>query len=210
MKNLPLYENAQKEIEKLDKEYIEIHNAKYGVDSPYHLHREMRPGPFEGDLLKARVVLLLGNPHFLPGESTPVDHVPIEDWGLWGLNESCGTSKWWRPRIRRLLSNSDDNNLWHAMSLKMASFQTVAWASPRFHHCKRLPSKELQKSWLRSLAAERKDTLFVVMRNRAYWDSVLEKTPARRIYTRNPRCSYLTKNNFNTDYDWNVLSECLT
>lgn len=88
---------------------MEIHNAKYGVDSPYHLHQEMRPCPFEGDLLQARDVLPLGNPHFLPEESSPVDHVPIEDWGLtlircWTAQYKClvaGPEKCWTSKRLR-------------------------------------------------------------------------------------------------------------
>lgn len=48
------YEKYQRTIEQIDHEHIHPHNARYGRDHPCHLHVDMTPCPFEGDLEAAQ------------------------------------------------------------------------------------------------------------------------------------------------------------
>lgn len=205
------YREYQNKIEEIDALAVKGHNQKYPKGHPYYFCQRMRPCPFEGDIAKAKVVLLLGNPHYQPTVSSPIDHVPIEGWGIWGFSEKTASSMhgWWRPRLRAFVTNDQNEEEWKALSHKIASFQTVAWASQRFHDANDLPSKGLMAQALTNIVNTRSDVLFVVMRNRKYWETLLSKTAGKVIYTKNPRCSYLTKNNMLKLDDWQLLIKAL-
>lgn len=198
------YERYQRTIEQIDHEHIHAHNARYTQDHPYHLHVGMTPCPFEGDLGRAQAIFLLANPHYKDGESMPIDHQRIDGWGLWGLSSTTAPSMhgWWRPRLRSLVRDHGDEQEWQRFSHKVASFQAIGWASQNFHECNSLPSKQLLADTLRKLASERPDLLFVVMRQRSYWQQILNSVGAEVITTKNPRCSYLSLGNFHDPEDW--------
>ena len=205
------YQDFQAKIQCLDLSYLKDHNAIHGEKSPYHLHDEIPPCPFEGNLETAKIILLLANPHYLPGRSTANDHKILDGWGIWGLSSKSSASmhRWWRPRLRRFVKNLDDEGEWQRLSHKFASFQAVAWASERFHSCNSLPSKQLMADALQKLVRERSDVIFVVMRQRAYWSKLLHESGARVIHTKNARCSYLTQNNLLNQDDWAVLTQAV-
>jgi hypothetical protein len=201
------YESYQEKICEIDAAYLADHNKRYTEKHNYHLHSEIKPCPFEGDLLKAKVILLLANPHFQKNESTAKDHERLDGWGVWGLSSQSHHSMhgWWRPRLKNFINNIHDEDEWKELSWKVASFQTVAWASVNFHECNQLPSKKLMAETLRNLAKKRNDVVFVVMRNKAYWSKVLCGINVRTIYIKNPRCSFLTPNNMHNPSDWEFL-----
>ena len=204
------YEAYQEKIATLDSAFIESHNARYPAGHKYHLCTSIRPCPFEGDLQSAKVVLLLANPGYQANESTPLDHQRIEGWGLWGLSsELPSMHTWWRPRLRHFVSRQASEEEWRQLSHKVASFQAIAWASENFHECNSLPSKALLAVTLKKLARERPELLFVVMRQKAYWQSVLGDTGAKVILARNPRCSFISEGNIQSPDDWRLIVEAL-
>lgn len=201
------YEKYQRHITSIDIKYLDSHNSRYKSEHPYHLHRGMEPCPFEGDLRKAKVIFLLANPHFQDAVSQPIDHQRIDGWGLWGLSSATSHSMhgWWRPRLQSVMCANATEEQWRQLSYNVASFQAVPWASRNFHECKLLPSKRLLTETLRRLAVERPEILFVVMRQRAYWDDVLRNLNVQIINTKNPRCSYISPGNFNHMSDWRLI-----
>jgi hypothetical protein len=206
--NYRVYQNKIKEIDRVT---VDAHNQKYPKSHPYHFCEKMEPCPFEGNLANAKVILLLGNPHYQPTQSSPKDHVPIDGWGVWGFSENTASSMhgWWRPRLRSFVNDYESEEEWKALSHKVASFQTIAWASQRFYDCSQLPSKGLMAQVLRDLIHNRSDVIFVVMRNKKYWEKMFAGTTGKVIYTKNPRCSYLTKNNLTDSSDWHLLIDNL-
>ena len=56
------YGKYQAYITAIDLADLRKHNLKYPKGSDFHLHEELTPCPFEGDLLKANIYLLLTNP----------------------------------------------------------------------------------------------------------------------------------------------------
>lgn len=205
------YEKHQEKICQIDAAYLSEHNKRYSECHNYHLHSEIKPCPFEGDLLQAKVILLLANPHFQKNESTVKDHERLNGWGVWGLSTQTHQSMhgWWRPRLKKFIKNIHDENEWKELSWKIASFQTVAWASVNFHECNQLPSKKLMAETLKNLAKKRNDVVFVVMRNRAYWSKILNEVNVKTIHVKNPRCSFLTPNNMHDLSDWELLEASL-
>ena len=205
------YEKYQEKICGIDSTYISEHNKRYNEHHIYHLHSEIKPCPFEGDLLKAKVILLLANPHFQKGESSAKDHERLDGWGVWGLSAHANQSMygWWRPRLKNFINNINDEDEWQELSWKVASFQTIAWASVNFHECNQLPSKKLMAETLQYLAKKRNDVVFVVMRNRGYWSKVLNGIDVKTVYIKNPRCSFLTQNNTHNLFDWELLEKSL-
>jgi hypothetical protein len=205
------YEQFQEIISEIDSDFLTAHNQRYTKTHPYHLHKSINPCPFEGDLLKAKVVLLLANPHYKINEASENDHKRIEGWGIWGLSTQTHESLygWWRPRLKQFINNVDDEDEWKDLSWKVASFQSVAWASVNFHECDHLPSKKLMADALQKLATKRTDIIFVVMRNKAYWMKILDGINAKIVFIKNPRCSFLTRKNMLNTSDWNILETSL-
>lgn len=205
------YEEYQCWIREHDATELAKHNAKRSEISPYFFQEKLSPCPFEGDLLDAKVILLLANPGYDSQVSTPDDHKPIHGgWGLWGLSQDApeGMHGWWRPRLRAFIDD-DSETSWMELSNKLASVQAVPWASTSFHDANRLPSKKLLAHTVRRLAYMDPAKIFVVVRQRRYWDSVLSESNARVIYTKSPMCSYITEGNIAGDAAWLQLYNVL-
>jgi hypothetical protein len=204
------YQAVQKQIELIDADALATHNQKFPIEHKYHLHADMKPCPYEGNPMKAKVLLLLANPQWT-NESQPSDHVPIDGWGIWGLSSKSNASMrdWWRPRLRSFVSDYTSESEWQELSTKFSSFQAVAWASNKFHECNSLPSKKLMRDLLSEVIKSRTDLTVVVMRQRTYWNSVLKDSNARILYTKNPICSYLTENNFYNKIDWKNIIDVI-
>jgi len=201
------YSSYQHKIETMDSDSVLIHNQKFDIKSPYHLRANLRPCPFEGNLKTASVILLLANPHADP-TTVPSDHRSLDGWGIWGLSgkASKGMQGWWRPRLRQFVLNESYEFEWQSISHKFASFQAVSWASEQFHEVNSLPSKQLMRETLHYIANEYPQKIFVVMRQRKYWNSVLETCNAKHvIYTRSSRCSFVSKGNIDNEANWQLL-----
>ncbi len=194
----------------MDKSTLVLHNKKFPENHPYHLRTDLKACPFEGNLEQAKVILLLANPSFSE-QSKEEDHKPINGWGIWGLSSEANESMrgWWRPRLRQFVKDERNEEEWKSLSQKIASFQVIAWASRNFHECNDLPSKKIMFEILEEVIGQNKNAIFIVVRQRAYWLRLLEKKGARLIFTKNPRCSYISQRNIETQADWNLLQSLI-
>jgi len=204
------YKKYQDEIELIDREFIDKFNPKKIIYKP---QSRLRPCPFEGDLKKAKVILLLANPGFTPSgknKSSEKDHDRngFDDWGLWGLSAGTYPSmhKWWRDRLKSFVKNIDSEDEWRQLSWKIASVQAVPWATEKFHEMNRLPSKKLIAETVKAIS---KGKIFVIMRQRRYWEEVLKGQNCKIIYTKSSISSYLTNANLDS-VDFKKLKSLLT
>jgi hypothetical protein len=204
------YKFIQERIKIMDDDHVEKHNAKFPKNHKNHFRTDLKPCPFEGNLEQAKVIFLLANPS-CSDQSTEADHEPINGWGIWGLSSEANESMrgWWRPRIRQFVKDEGNEEEWRSLSQKIASFQAIPWASRNFHECNRLPSKKYILEILEQVIEKNKNAIFVVVRQRAYWLELLEKKGARKVFTKTPRCSYISKGNIETEADWNLLKSVL-
>jgi hypothetical protein len=210
---MPMFDYAviQEKIEQIDDDSVRKHNTKFPVNHDYHLRTDLKPCPFEGNLEQAKVILLLANPS-CSDQSTEADHKPIIGWGIWGLSSDANESMrgWWRPRLRQFVKDENDEEEWRSLSHKVASFQAIGWASRNFHECNDLPSKKYMLEILEQVIEQNKNAIFVVIRQRAYWLELLQKKKVKEIVlTRNPRCSYISKGNIETEAGWIKLKSVL-
>ena len=204
------YKKYQDEIELIDREFIDKFNPRNKIYTP---QIKLRPCPFEGNLKKAKVILLLANPGFTPlgkNKSSEKDHDRngFDDWGLWGLSARTNPSmhKWWRDRLKSFVKNINSEDEWRQLSWKIASVQAVPWASENFHEMNGLPSKKLIADTVKAIS---KGKIFVIMRQRTYWEDVLKGQDCKIIYTKRPISSYLTNGNLDP-VDFKKLKSILT
>lgn len=204
------YLKYQKLIEELDVGggYIEFHNKIHQWDSSsnkakYHFHQHMGPCPFEGNLLTAKVILLLANPGFNNEQNPPPskeDHKQKDGWGIANLSQER-RSNWYRPRFRTLIDHEGEDE-WQSLSNKMAMIQVIPWASEKFKDLKSLPSRDLMSKTVKAVGEKNRKALFVIMRRRKFWEEALKEVDQTRIIVNpHPICSYLTKGNFGDDWD---------
>ena len=203
------YRKYQALIAKIDKDRLIEHNTKYTIDSKYHLYTKMTPCPFEGNLLQAKVILLLANPGIgaknavgSPDslDTDPINHnLCVEGWGIPNLSDQ-GKSNWYRPRFKTLINDINNEDEWKLLSNKLAMIQVIPWASESYIDLQ-LPSRFLISKTVNLLSEKNDSALFVVMRRHKYWEQSLENVdPTRIIFNPNPRCSYITKGNFKVDW----------
>lgn len=206
------YKAYQARIQEIDDGALRKHNERHAQGTPYHFEVGMTPCPFEGNLLEARVILLLANPQFIES-STPADHNPdfagYTDWGIWGLSLQSNKSihEWWRNRLRTLVDDPRDEEQWRELSGRMASLQVIPWASKKFHDANGLPSKMLMAQTVKALVEHDPTKIFIVMRQRRFWEIALHDTPAALLYTKNSRASYVTERNLRGSDAWNNITE---
>ena len=200
------YLKYQEYIKKLDGEIlsIESHNNKWDLPSgksKYHFHLSMGPCPFEGNLLSAKIILLLANPGFNRKQNPPPseqDHKPRDGWGIANLSPE-GLSNWYRPRFKTLINQQSEED-WQRLSNKMAMIQVIPWASESYIDLK-LPSRLLMSETVKLISEKNQGAIFIVMRRRKDWEKSLENIdPARVIFNPNPRCSFITRGNFKDDW----------
>lgn len=128
---------APENLESLDARAIETYNLK--AAAKFCLHPELGPSAYEGDIDRARVVLLLANPGY-DSTSTIDDHrFSKTGWPLAGLHPAApdGLRIWWHARLRGLV---DRFGAKHVAST-VACLQVTPWASPNFDADLRLPSR---------------------------------------------------------------------
>lgn len=202
------YNKYQKHIDDLDAKAVQLHNISHpwGLESKkakYHLHQNMGSCPFEGNLLTAKVILLLANPGFNKYQDpfpTKEDHKPRDGWGIANLSPK-GESNWYRPRFRTLLDHEGEEE-WQSLSNKMAMVQAIPWASEKFKDLKSLPSRNLMSETIKAVGEKNREALFVIMRRRKFWEEALKGVDQTRIIVNpHPICSYITKGNFGDDWD---------
>ena len=159
----------------------------------------MTPCPFEGNLLQAKVILLLANPG-IGADTDPINHnLCVEGWGIPNLSDQ-GKSNWYRPRFKTLINDINNEDEWKLLSNKLAMIQVIPWASESYIDLQ-LPSRFLISKTVNLLSEKNDSALFVVMRRHKYWEQSLENVdPTRIIFNPNPRCSYITKGNFKVDW----------
>ena len=193
------YRKYQALITEIDKDRLIEHNTKYTIDSKYHLHTKMTPCPFEGNLLQAKVILLLANSG-IGADTDPVNHtLSVDGWGIPNLSNQ-GKSNWYRPRFKTLINDINNEDEWKLLSNKLAMIQVIPWASESYIDLQ-LPSRLLMSETVKLLSKKNDSAIFVVMRRRKDWEQSLENVdPARIIFNPNPRCSYITKGNFKVDW----------
>jgi hypothetical protein len=205
------YKKCQLYISQIDKEFLSKFNPKNQIYKP---QTHLEPCPFEGDLKRAKVILLLANPGFTPkgkrNASTSKDHdrSGFNDWGLWGLSSKTSKSmhQWWRARLSAFVNDQESEDEWRKLSLNIAAYQAVPWASESFHEMNRLPSKQLSAATLKTLGDGK---IFVVMRQKKYWREILDGVNCKVIYTNNPLSSYLTAGNMDIN-DFELLKSTLS
>jgi len=202
------YNKYQKHIDDLDAKAVQLHNISHpwspeSKKAKYHLHQNMGSCPFEGNLLTAKVILLLANPGFNKYQDpfpTKEDHKPRDGWGIANLSPK-GESNWYRPRFRTLLDHEGEEE-WQSLSNKMAMVQAIPWASEKFKDLKSLPSRNLMSETIKAVGEKNREALFVIMRRHKFWGEALKGVDQTRVVVNpHPICSYITKGNFGDDWD---------
>ena len=189
------YSRYQKCITFLDKAALSKHNEKYPKGSKKYLHEDLTPCPFEGNLLKAKIYLLLTNPGVSENSTQLTHNLSVKGWGIANLSLKS-KSTWYRPRFSRLLDDPDDESEWMRISNKIAMIQAIPWASKNDPGIE-LPSSNLMIDTVSELAKIRNNAIFIVMRRKKFWMHELQKIDSSRvIVSRNPRCTYITEGNF--------------
>jgi hypothetical protein len=191
------YKSYQEEIKRLDYEALLESNQGLQIGSPYFLQFDMTPCPFEGDLLNAKVVLLLANPGVNGDDIREINHnLPIEGWGIKNLSLEI-PSNWYRKRFKTLL-DEENSRSWQWLSNNLAMIQIVPWASKKWRNVK-LPSRHLMAETVQRLIEVNPNVLIVVMRQKNYWLNVIGSYP-KIIINKRPICSYITQGNFGDDW----------
>ena len=200
------YSKYQKCITYLDKDVLSKHNAKYPKGSKKYLHEDLTPCPFEGNLLNARIYLLLLNPGVSESSTQLTHNLRVKGWGIANLSlESKST--WYRKRFSTLLNDPEDENEWMQISNKIAMIQAIPWASKN-DPCIEVPSSSLMMDTVSELAKIRNDSIFIIMRRKKFWVRALQKIDSSRIiYSRNPRCAHISEGNFGNG--WKKIKQLL-
>ena len=208
------YDELQRVIISLDSTAIQEYNAKK-KDKRYHLQKHMGPCPYEGNIDKAKVVLLLANPGYQPEtcqEKFPSkysDHIRNHDhadWGIFSLHPDSNPSmrNWWILRLQELKRQSGIAS-WQEISNKVAALQLNSWASEKFDSDCILPSMSI----LRRVAIEfsRRNVLFIACRCVNQWKINLSEIPSNRFFMLNSvMSSYITENNMSRSINgWKAI-----
>lgn len=141
-------------------DYVEldmVEAEKYNARLPaarrrdYELQLQMGPMPFDGDIERARVILLMHNPGFSEDylASSDDDHTFFRDgWPIAALHPEAGAGNrsWYLQRLGLLVSEFGAQRV----SQRIALLQMNPWASRKFDERLRLPSYSLQMSLGRS------------------------------------------------------------
>ena len=189
------YQELQQIITDMDQSYISEYNAK--KPSHYRIHEELGPCPFEGDIEKVVVLILLANPMFSPA-SRLTDHTlgnHHAGWGIFSLEPSSndGIRAWWTQHLGPLQRRTQFS--WRELSNKVAAVQVHTWASERFDESFKPPSLILSKQIAKEFATRAQ--LIVCARRRAYWQETLchSSDAKKMIYLKSVRRPYISAGN---------------
>lgn len=194
---------SREALSALDTPAVLAHNRRA---KPEHVFRlELGPSAFEGDIDRARVVMLLGNPG-LDETSTLSDHTFTRaGWPLAGLHPEApeGVRNWWEARLRDLITRFGPQTI----SQRLACLQVIPWASQKFSD-RRLPSRALLLDAAARCAS--RGAVIVTMRAERFWlQSPAVAAAPNRHRVKSWRCSYLSPGNL-SDHSWSRVVEALS
>lgn len=132
-----------------DLDCIKVYNARRDTASRTRLQIHMGVAPYDGDPHTARVILLMNNPVYTPGVSTPTDHLLAYDgWPLAGLHPDAPNAfrMWYRRPLGRLIDAYGGQKV----SQRVCLLQLCPWASQSFDSALVLPSRAHQIELARS------------------------------------------------------------
>lgn len=172
-----------------------------GAPEQYRLYPKLGPSAYEGDIDKARVVLLLANPGYDAGSTTDDHTFTKAGWPLSGLHPDAppGLRKWWRDRLGSLTQEFDDEHV----SKTVACLQITPWASAKFKDNLRLPSRVT----LLDVAAQcaTRGSVMLVMRAEKLWlQAAAVRNSSHRFRVNSWRCSYVSPGNL-PEQGWNAV-----
>lgn len=159
-----------------DMPFIEAYNARRGPASRTRLHTFMAPAPFDGDPFGASVVLLLNNPTYVPGVSTPADHLlAYKGWPLAGLHPDAPPAfrAWYQRPLGYLIRSFGAQHV----SQRVCLLQLCPWASQSFDPELVLPSRAHQVELAKS--AVRRGAVVIVGRSFGSWPAGLPRVRNR-------------------------------
>ncbi len=178
-------------IEQVDRDHIAAYNLRR--NEKYQLQVQMGPCPYEGDLERAKVVLLLANPGFDKDSHVDDHKFHRSGWALSGLHDEApdGMRLWWRARLARLIQEFDAQHI----ANNVAAIQLCAWASNKFDGALRLPSRQLQLELAEAVIA--RGALILITRSAKYWEeSSIIRNYARQHRARSYLNSRVTEGNY--------------
>lgn len=181
-----------------DLDLIEIYNARRSSTSRTRLQTHMGVAPYDGDPHKARVILLLNNPGYTPGVSTPSDHqLEYVGWPLAGIHPDAPLAfrKWYQRPLGRLIRDYGAQHVSQTVCL----LQLCPWASQSFDLAFELPSRSHQLELARS--AMQRGAVVIAGRSFGAWPTGLPRARNRL----NPT---LTPNGLD-DCTWGLLKRAL-
>lgn len=194
---------APDRLASLDAERIRSFNVR--AKDEYRLHPELGASAYEGDIDRARVVLLLANPGF-DETSTHRDHSFARDgWPLAGLHPEAppGLHSWWHARLRHLINNFGAEYV----SKTVACLQATPWASRNFDDGLRLPSRVAVLHAAAQCAA--RGAVLIVMRAERLWlESPAVAVSSRRFRVNSWRSSYVSPGNL-PELAWTTILEVM-
>lgn len=200
------YATLRTQISQADHEAVPSYNKRRHVD--HHLDADLGPCPYEGDIEAAPIVLLLANP--CSNDVGPNGHDPDPSirakWPLWGLNPGGNEvlHRWWLRRLGALIALTDLTTV----SRQVVATQLTPWASRKFDPDCTLPSRRLMLQVAES--AVDRGALLVVMRSARLWnESPKIAGYGNKVLARNPRCSYVSRGNFQPQ-DWRKIETAIT
>jgi hypothetical protein len=166
-----------------DLDYIEAYNARRTPANHTWLQIHMGAAPYDGDPYTARVMLLMNNPVYKPGVSTPKDHLlAYGGWPLAGLHPDAPAAfrAWYRRPLGRLI---DAYGAQH-VSQRVCLLQLCPWASELFDPAFVLPSRAHQIELARS--AVQRGAVVIAGRSFDAWPAGLPHVRNRRNPTLTP------------------------
>jgi hypothetical protein len=188
-------------IEDEDRVAVRAYNGR--VHEDLRLRTELGPSPYEGDLNRAPVVMLLGALAY-DEASGPDDHAFERDgWPLAGLHPEAppGVRQRWHRRLAPLV---DSFGAQHVANSVLA-LHVTPWACRRFNPQLRLPSR--RRMLHLASDAVRRGALMMVLRGAELWTEhadIAALPPSRRIHARSWRASHVHPDNVG-DEGWGAV-----
>lgn len=175
-----------------DAHAIAAYNARAAESR--RLQTELGALPFDGDIERAPVVLLITNPAY--DKTAPAADHAFQHWGwpLAGLHPDApaGLQAVWYARLATLI---DAFGAQHVAN-SVAALPLTPWASADFDESLRLPSR-IRMLGLASTAAQR-GALFIVTSGEEYWtesQEVADLCCERRIHAKSWRATHVCVDN---------------
>jgi hypothetical protein len=179
-------------IENEDRDAIRVYNASAQGD--LRLRVELGASPYEGDYVRAPVVILLANPGYDETSGANDHGFEREGWPLAALHPEAppGVRLRWHARLGALV---DAFGAQHVANSVLA-LHITPWASRRFDATLRLPSRRR----MLHLASDvvRRGAIMMVLRAPELWTEhpeIAALPSSRRIHARSWRASHVHPDN---------------